>query len=234
MKTNIFGVAVLAFAAVAQANLERRDVTTLKGLLSSIFDSMTNADNHVLEFKKDPAGLHQAGFALLSSIQNSIDVAKTIEPLTQQDVIDIASVSQEVTTIGAKLLTDLTVAAPLFEDNGVCGYAYSFVLKLSDVSNEFFAITKSKFPAESQDMATQEIATTNAELTQAENALKPGVATTSAAWHTSTSEPDKFQHGGHGNGTHDSQPVKPVTGSANSLITSGTLLGLAVAVAYIL
>ncbi|KAI0453117.1 hypothetical protein F5B21DRAFT_526342 [Xylaria acuta] len=256
--------AILAIAATVQASAVRRDASTVAGLLEDIFQSMTNVDNHLLNFQNDPASLHQAGFALLDHIECCTKVAEAMPPLTYEDVISIADISSQVSAIGTKFLTDLEAAAPLFAAYGLCNYAYNFSLKFAELSNKFFEANKAKYPLESQAMACEEITTKNAEFARAQAALAPGAcvnqiepgpepgspslpdtepsATTSIAYHTGTGMPGKptsspgaGQPGaGHNNGTHSGQPPKPIIGSASALGVSGVYWVLSGLVAFLL
>ncbi|KAH8156222.1 hypothetical protein CIB48_g12025 [Xylaria polymorpha] len=177
MKFSTLATAALA-AATAQANVIPRDASTISDLLESVFQSMTNADNHVLDFQSNPAGLHEAGYALLDTLACGTKVAKAMEYLSLHDIACIADVSGRLSNIGTKFLADLEAAAPLFAAYGVCEYAYDFSLSFSDLSNQFFEANKEKFPYESQAMADQEITAKNAEFARAQAALAPGVAST--------------------------------------------------------
>lgn len=127
MKFSTLATAALA-AATAQANVIPRDASTISDLLESVFQSMTNADNHVLDFQSNPAGLHEAGYALLDTLACGTKVAKAMEYLSLHDIACIADVSGRLSNIGTKFLADLEAAAPLFAAYGVCEYAYDFSL----------------------------------------------------------------------------------------------------------
>ncbi|KAI0406202.1 hypothetical protein F4802DRAFT_121096 [Xylaria palmicola] len=249
----------LAVGALAQQDLVRRDGGVLKAVLSSVTEAMNNVDNQVKEFKDSPAGLHKAGFVLLSVLGDGAEAAKKMVPLTLDDVVDIASVSFQSTEAGARLLTDLGAAAPAFAQHGFCEYAYNFTEHFSGVSNEFFKATKEKFPAESQDMATQEINTSNSLFDQVKCQLSPPACVnevelgqgpggegeggapsgppsfTTVSWHTGAGAPSEPTNApGGGNGTHSDRPATPVVGSGSVFGVCGTLLAIPMAVALFL
>ncbi|KAI0965180.1 hypothetical protein F4678DRAFT_343495 [Xylaria arbuscula] len=251
--------ALFAAGACAGAQVERRDPAAIEALLQSVFQSMTNADNHVLEYKGgDPSALRQASQELIGVIGNGIETAKNLQPLTPEDVVAISPLSQELSQIGAKFLSDIGDAAPKFEAVGLCSHIHTFVTLLGDVSNEFFNANKEKFPAESQGYAEKEIKDTNARFAEAEAALSPPccvdqpkpapgegeggkppgepTATTSVGWHTGhglpfPTPPPNGDHG-HGNGSYPGKPSPPpVTGSGNVVAMSSAAMGLVMGVA---
>ncbi|KAI0447581.1 hypothetical protein F4803DRAFT_498641 [Xylaria telfairii] len=127
-------VAIAALAATAQAAVISRDASTVSDLLESVFQSMTNADNHVLDFQNDPEGLHEAGYALLDTLECNTKVAKAMEYLSVHDVACISEVSGRVSSLGTKFLGDIEAAVPHFAAYGVCEYAYDFAVRLSKSS----------------------------------------------------------------------------------------------------
>ncbi|KAI1749888.1 hypothetical protein F4782DRAFT_532968 [Xylaria castorea] len=206
----------LAVAGMAQAHIVRRDVPVVTGLLQDVFQSMINADNHVLNFENDPASLHEAGFALLDTLECGAKVAAAMPALSFEEVAGFADVAYQVSSVGTKFLTDLQAAAPLFAAYGLCNFAYDFSLKFAEASNKLFEANRAKFPAESQAMAAEEISTKNALFAQVQAALAPGACvnqvepgqepgshgspslpdqepstTTSIAYHTGTGLPGK-------------------------------------------
>ncbi|KAI1148720.1 hypothetical protein F4825DRAFT_432992 [Nemania diffusa] len=129
MKTNTI---VIALGATAYASVVRRDATTITGLLTTIHDSMANVDEHLEQYHGGPPiALHQAGSALIQVLKESTETANCIAPLTIEDVISIAGVSQQVTDIGSKFLNELAEAAPLFAENGLCELTLKFTDGLS-------------------------------------------------------------------------------------------------------
>ncbi|TRX96809.1 hypothetical protein FHL15_002115 [Xylaria flabelliformis] len=213
MKVNT--LITLTAAGMAQASVVRRDVSVVSQLLQDIFQSMTNADNSLLNFENDPAALHEAGFALLDTLEGSAQAAEAMPALSVEDVVGIADASYQCSSIGTKFLTDLQAAAPVFAAHGVCNFAYQFSLNFAEASNKLFEVNKAKFPAQAQPMAAEEISAKNALFTQVQAALAPGAcvnqvepgneptpgtpslpdtepsASTSVAYHTGTGLPAK-------------------------------------------
>ncbi|KAI1423310.1 hypothetical protein F5Y12DRAFT_716496 [Xylaria sp. FL1777] len=166
--------ALLAIGVTAQPHIEGRDATIVTGLLASIFDSMANADNHVLQYQGgDPVALRQAGGELISVIGQGIETAKIMAPLTPLDVIAICPLSKELSGIGGRFLQNLGEAAPKFAASGHCAHVHMFATHLAGVSSEFFATIKEKYPAESQGYANEEIEETDARFTALLAALSP-------------------------------------------------------------
>ncbi|KAI1274180.1 hypothetical protein F5Y07DRAFT_401668 [Xylaria sp. FL0933] len=241
---------LLAIGATANSHLGRRNATTITGLLESVFGAMTNADNHVLQFDgQDVSALRQASENLISVIGQGIETAENMEPLTPEDVVAIAPLSQELSGVGAKFLQDLADAAPKFQAGGHCGHVRNFAAHLGAVSNKFFSATKEKFPADSQEHANKEIEDTDARFVAAGVALSPPCCndtapgqgegpeptgepshTTSVSWPTGSGlpgPPTAPPKGGNGNGTHPGKPSPPpVTGSGHVIAFSTA--GLAV------
>ncbi|KAI0435333.1 hypothetical protein F5Y09DRAFT_336739 [Xylaria sp. FL1042] len=254
--------ALLAAGVTASHHNSGRAVTTITGLLEAVFGAMSNADNHVLQFEGgDVSALVQASANLMSVIGQNIEAAKNMEPLTPEDIIAIAPLSQEVSEVGAKFLQDLGDAAPKFQASGHCSHVRNFAAHLGAVSNELFSAAKEKFPAGSQDYANKEIEETNARFVAAEAALSPPCCndgppgegegpnpggepstTTSVAWHTGpgfpgmpTAPPKGELPGNNGNGTHPGKPSPPpVTGSGHVLAFSSAGLALVMGVALFL
>ncbi|KAI2625146.1 hypothetical protein GGS21DRAFT_531515 [Xylaria nigripes] len=228
----------LALSMGVHATLVSRDTSVIVGLLTSIFDAMSDADNHVLEYQGgDPTALRESAVNLYSVINGSIAPAEVMAPLTLEDVIEIADISQQVTAIGSQFLDHLAAAAPVVAANGLCERAYEYSINLGQVSNDFFTTTKSKFPPESQEHATEEIDDTNERFVKAQSALAPDAcvnqveppafdeptAPSTPTWSLPTGVPGK-------NGTRAGRPVIPVPGSDGSMVaTSGLLLFIAAA-----
>ncbi|KAK5625054.1 hypothetical protein RRF57_000770 [Xylaria bambusicola] len=211
--------ALLAVGTTANAHIMARNSETITGLLQSVFDSMTNADNHVLEYEGGfPSALRQAGEDLISVLSAGVDTAHNMEPLTSQDVLVITPLSQKLSAVGAKFLKDIGDAAPKFAAGGYCSHVNTFIQHLGEVSDAFFSANKEKFPEESQGYAEKEIQTTDGHFAEAKAALSPPVcvdavggapqegddgqghgepakeepsASTSIAWNTGAGHPEK-------------------------------------------
>lgn len=124
----VIATAALALGVIAQPNITPRDPTTITGLLSSVFDAMTNADNLILAYHGGPPiALHQAGEAVIEVLKGGIGVAKSLDPLTPGDVAAISCLSDKVTAVGTKYLTDICAATPIWAANGLCDLAHLFV-----------------------------------------------------------------------------------------------------------
>ncbi|KAI0537647.1 hypothetical protein GGR58DRAFT_527070 [Xylaria digitata] len=253
-----FAVGVAAQPNVVPRNAET--ISTITGLLSSVYDAMANANNQAVEYVGgEPVALRQAGLELIEVIGQGVETAEKMEPLTPEDVIAVSPLSTQLSLIGAKFLENLSGDAKDFEAGGYCGHAYQFTVHLGEVSNKFFTATKAKYPESSQEYAQQEISEVNARFARAEAALSPpacvdpvksaptgppvGVPTsepsrsTSIAWHTATSSPGEpdCSHKPEGNGSHPAQPEpKPVTGSGGIFAASSAALALALGVALML
>lgn len=123
-------------AAAANGHLIRRGPQVIEGLLQSVFNSMANADNHVLQFQEsgDITALRQSGEDLVSVIAAGVDKAKAMEPLGPEDVVAITPLSQQLSEIGTKFLKDLGDAAPQFAAGGHCSHVNTFVEHLGKPS----------------------------------------------------------------------------------------------------
>lgn len=131
----------LVAGVLAQSGLWRRDVTAIRDLLTSVFESMNNVDNKLQEYKGGPPiALHQAGLGLYGVISEGIETLKNIEPLSSEDVASISDISQQVSTIGSKFLTDLAGAAPVFAENGICCQAREYSVQLGKPSLSYIYI----------------------------------------------------------------------------------------------
>ncbi|KAI0546057.1 hypothetical protein F4679DRAFT_587857 [Xylaria curta] len=168
-------ITTFAVAGMAQANVVPRDGSILAGLLWQISDSISNADDFLLNFESNPAALHKSGFDLLDKLDDCTEAAVAMPALSIEDVVSFADASYECSSIGTKFLNDLQAAAPLFAAHGFCGFAYQFSLNFAEASNKFFEANKAKFPAEALPMAGEEITAKNALFTQVQAALAPGV-----------------------------------------------------------
>ncbi|KAI3318342.1 hypothetical protein HD806DRAFT_318989 [Xylariaceae sp. AK1471] len=256
MKVNA-ATLTLAVGVAAQPNIMARNASTITSVLSSVFTAMTNADNQLLAYHGGlPTSLRDASTSLYNTLQGNIETLQNMDPLTHDDVIAITNISTQVTTIGGKYLEDLGAAAPIFEANGICDYLYNYSISLGTVVNDFFTAAKTKFPAEDQEYAAQEIEHTNAIFAKAQAALAPGACvnevappeqsqssaepdppkSTSVAWQTPTG-----WHGGaptsapgSGNGTGNGNPPTPIIGAGSALGPSSGALALIMAAVFLL
>ncbi|KAI1113444.1 hypothetical protein F5Y14DRAFT_210126 [Nemania sp. NC0429] len=159
----VISTAALALAAAANADLVRRNTTTVTGLLASVFDSMTNADNHILTYEGGPPiALHIAGEQVIGVLKEGITIAQSLEPLTLAEVEGISCLSDKVTEVGTKYLKDISAAVPEWSANGLCDLAHKFTEELGNVSSEFFSVMLCKYPPEAQEAANKEITGTKA------------------------------------------------------------------------
>ncbi|TGJ80147.1 hypothetical protein E0Z10_g8612 [Xylaria hypoxylon] len=170
----------LAAGAVAQSNIVPGDSMTITtilpitDILSSVYDAMSNANNQALRYMGgDPTTLREAAQDLVEVIGHGIETAEKIEPLTVEDAVVIAPLSQQLSHLGAEFLGNLADDAGVFGAGGYCEHVHHFTALLSEVSNKFFTTTKSKFPAESQEYAQKEINETDAHFAKALAALSP-------------------------------------------------------------
>ncbi|KAI0520936.1 hypothetical protein F5B22DRAFT_644676 [Xylaria bambusicola] len=190
--------ALLAIGTTANAHVVPRSSEAIIGLLQRVFDSMSNADNHVLQYEGGfPSALRQAGEDLISVLSAGIDTAHNMEPLEARDVIAITPLSQKLSGVGAKFLKDIGEAAPKFAAGGYCSHVNTFVQHLSEVSDAFFEANKEKFPEESQGYAEKEIKATDGHFAEAKAALSPPVCIDAVKGGEGEGEPNK---GGEGQG----------------------------------
>ncbi|KAF2968403.1 hypothetical protein GQX73_g5139 [Xylaria multiplex] len=238
----------LAAGAAARPDIASRNATTIStitGLLSSVYDAMANANNRAVEYVGgEPVALRQAGFELIRVIGEGVETAEKMQPLTPEDVITVSPLSTQLSLIGAKFLENLSGDAKAFEAIGYCGHVHQFTVHLAEVSNKFFTATKAKYPASSQEYAQQEISAVNARFARAEAELSPPACVDPVKSapagpprrraYYSPGEPN-CSHKPDGNGSHPAQPSpKPVTGSGDVFAASGAALALALGVALML
>ncbi|KAJ3552354.1 hypothetical protein NPX13_g11137 [Xylaria arbuscula] len=134
-------LAVGAFGAAANARVMSREASVIEGLLQSVFQSMANADNHVLQFQAsgDVSALKQSGEDLISVIAAGVEKAQAMEPLQEEDVAAISPISQQLSAIGAKFLKDMGEAAPKFAAGGYCSHANQFVGHLCKLPHHVYS-----------------------------------------------------------------------------------------------
>ncbi|KAI0165494.1 hypothetical protein GGR57DRAFT_496972 [Xylariaceae sp. FL1272] len=162
-------------SALAETRISARDSTIITGLLNKIFNSMANADNHLLAFRGGPpTALHEAAKELYKTIVESTPISREMDPLNDQDVQAIGPASHQLTEAGTKFLNDLIAAVPVFEQAGLCEHMFEYSIYLGQVSDDFFITTKGKFPADHQAEAQKEITGTEQLFSKVQSALAPG------------------------------------------------------------
>ncbi|KAI8629576.1 hypothetical protein F5Y19DRAFT_433565 [Xylariaceae sp. FL1651] len=211
---------------MAEPHLLPRDGSSLNSILSSIFTAMTNADAQLEAYNGGPPiALRGAAKDLVDTIAQNIPVAQGLAPLTQEDALSIAGISQQVTAAGDKFLQDLVAAVPRFEANGLCQYLYEYTGNLTQVAGQFSEAAGSKFPDEYQGKAAEESARTQQQFVEVQQAFTPGVCVDHDVGY------DAGDHMRSGNGT---SPIIPIENAAPLASVSGGALMLVMATVLLL